>query len=93
MGSKNALKKLNKLQKKSKKLTNKSLKQLSALAVNPGNDDSIAGSHSQLHQEAGQLAEQVIGSMVSELTQPLNPVVSKLNHGTHKMINKPQFDQ
>ncbi|NKF49062.1 hypothetical protein G3R49_00535 [Shewanella sp. WXL01] len=89
MGSKSALKKLKKLhkksqklQKKSQKLTNKSLKQLNALTANPG---AIAAMDPELREQVGQLSEQVIGSMVSELIQPLNPVMSWLNDGAVSM--------
>ncbi|MBQ4891345.1 hypothetical protein J8L86_15935 [Shewanella sp. MMG014] len=73
MSSKSALKKL---KKKSKKLTNKSLKQLNALTANTS---KVTLLNPQLKQELNQLSGQVVGNVVSELIQPLNPVLSWFN--------------
>ncbi|MCL1046960.1 hypothetical protein L2737_16805 [Shewanella electrodiphila] len=70
MSSKSALKKL---KKKSKKLTSKSLKQLNALTAN---SSKVTYIQPQLKKELGQLSEQVVGNVVSELIQPLNPLLS-----------------
>ena len=75
MSSKSALKKL---KKKSKKLTTKSLTQLNALTAN---SSKVARIQPQLKKELGQLSEQVIGDVVSELIHPLSPLISWFNDG------------
>ncbi|MBR9728808.1 hypothetical protein ACFOD0_10055 [Shewanella intestini] len=77
---------LKKLKKKSKKVTSKSLKQLNALTANVNRNGEVAASLSsplspQLTKELNQLSEQVITNVVSELIQPLNPVLSWFHHG------------
>ena len=70
VGSKNALKKLI---KKSKKVTNSSLRHLNSLAANGDNSQQVSSS---LASELNQLSYKVIGNVVQELTPPLSPILS-----------------